>query len=65
MVIQTANRVNVDLSHWFSSGALRREKRSFLRNALKELTKVLEDEPALLGPKVSIILLMLFLMYMF
>ncbi|XP_051528230.1 nck-associated protein 1-like isoform X1 [Myxocyprinus asiaticus] len=33
-------------------GALRREKRSFLRNALKELTKILEDEPALLGPKV-------------
>uniref|UniRef100_A0A8C1RZN2 NCK associated protein 1 like n=1 Tax=Cyprinus carpio TaxID=7962 RepID=A0A8C1RZN2_CYPCA len=32
-------------------GALRREKRNFLRNALKELTKVLEDEPALLGPK--------------
>lgn len=32
-------------------GTLRREKRSFLRNALKELTKVLEDEPALLGPK--------------
>ncbi|XP_067287346.1 nck-associated protein 1-like [Pseudorasbora parva] len=32
-------------------GAVRREKRSFLRNALKELTKVLEDEPALLGPK--------------
>uniref|UniRef100_A0A8C1RYM3 NCK associated protein 1 like n=1 Tax=Cyprinus carpio TaxID=7962 RepID=A0A8C1RYM3_CYPCA len=25
--------------------------RNFLRNALKELTKVLEDEPALLGPK--------------
>uniref|UniRef100_A0A8C2ECK7 NCK associated protein 1 like n=1 Tax=Cyprinus carpio TaxID=7962 RepID=A0A8C2ECK7_CYPCA len=30
---------------------LRREKRNFLRNALKELIKVLEDEPALLGPK--------------
>uniref|UniRef100_A0A8C2HEB5 NCK associated protein 1 like n=1 Tax=Cyprinus carpio TaxID=7962 RepID=A0A8C2HEB5_CYPCA len=32
-------------------GAVRREKRNFLRNALKELIKVLEDEPALLGPK--------------
>ncbi|KAA0708095.1 Nck-associated protein 1-like [Triplophysa tibetana] len=32
-------------------GTFRREKRNFLRNALKELTKVLEDEPALLGPK--------------
>ncbi|XDV52257.1 hypothetical protein PO909_021001 [Leuciscus waleckii] len=32
-------------------GAVRREKRGFLRNALKELIKVLEDEPALLGPK--------------
>uniref|UniRef100_A0A672LQ04 Nck-associated protein 1-like n=1 Tax=Sinocyclocheilus grahami TaxID=75366 RepID=A0A672LQ04_SINGR len=44
-------RLNVHSSHGFSSGALRREKRNFLRNALKELTKVLEDEPALLGPK--------------
>ncbi|MCI4395608.1 hypothetical protein PGIGA_G00193990 [Pangasianodon gigas] len=32
-------------------GAIHREKRHFLRNALKELTKVLEDQPALLGPK--------------
>uniref|UniRef100_A0AAR2IKF1 NCK associated protein 1 like n=1 Tax=Pygocentrus nattereri TaxID=42514 RepID=A0AAR2IKF1_PYGNA len=32
-------------------GGVHREKRLFLRNALKELTKVLEDEPALLGPK--------------
>ncbi|KAL7843014.1 hypothetical protein AOLI_G00245260 [Acnodon oligacanthus] len=32
-------------------GGVHREKRHFLRNALKELTKVLEDEPALLGPK--------------
>uniref|UniRef100_A0A8C2ECK2 NCK associated protein 1 like n=1 Tax=Cyprinus carpio TaxID=7962 RepID=A0A8C2ECK2_CYPCA len=44
-------RLNVHLSHGFSSGAVRREKRNFLRNALKELIKVLEDEPALLGPK--------------
>uniref|UniRef100_A0A8C1WS73 NCK associated protein 1 like n=1 Tax=Cyprinus carpio TaxID=7962 RepID=A0A8C1WS73_CYPCA len=44
-------QLNVHLSHGFSSGAVRREKRNFLRNALKELIKVLEDEPALLGPK--------------
>ncbi|XP_026096581.1 nck-associated protein 1-like [Carassius auratus] len=34
-----------------SCGAARREKRNYLRNALKELIKVFEDEPALLGPK--------------
>ncbi|XP_041946705.1 nck-associated protein 1-like [Alosa sapidissima] len=32
-------------------GAIHREKRHFLRGALKELCKVLEDEPRLLGPK--------------
>ncbi|XP_012683452.1 nck-associated protein 1-like [Clupea harengus] len=32
-------------------GGIHREKRLFLRNALKELYKVLEDEPRLLGPK--------------
>ncbi|XP_030633135.1 nck-associated protein 1-like [Chanos chanos] len=32
-------------------GAMHRERRIFLRHALKELTKVLEDEPGLLGPK--------------
>ncbi|KAL2091459.1 hypothetical protein ACEWY4_013722 [Coilia grayii] len=32
-------------------GAIHREKRLYLRNALKELCKVLEDEPRLLGPK--------------
>ncbi|KAL4655717.1 nck-associated protein 1-like [Arapaima gigas] len=33
------------------SGAMHRDKRQFLRNALKELCKILEDEPGLLGPK--------------
>ncbi|XP_061543206.1 nck-associated protein 1-like isoform X4 [Phycodurus eques] len=33
------------------SGALHRERRHFLRGALKELATVLEDEPGLLGPK--------------
>ncbi|XP_048878805.1 nck-associated protein 1-like [Brienomyrus brachyistius] len=32
-------------------GAFHKEKRHFLRTAIKELTKVLEDEPGLLGPK--------------
>uniref|UniRef100_A0A665TVK7 NCK associated protein 1 like n=1 Tax=Echeneis naucrates TaxID=173247 RepID=A0A665TVK7_ECHNA len=32
-------------------GALHRERRHFLRGALKELFNVLEDEPGLLGPK--------------
>ncbi|XP_077428322.1 nck-associated protein 1-like isoform X1 [Vanacampus margaritifer] len=34
-----------------NSGALHRERRHFLRGALKELVTVLEDEPGLLGPK--------------
>ncbi|KAJ7999415.1 hypothetical protein DPEC_G00194200 [Dallia pectoralis] len=32
-------------------GAMHRERRVFLRHALKELVKILEDEPGLLGPK--------------
>lgn len=36
-----------------SSGAIHRERRHFLRGALKELFNVLEDEPGLLGPKVK------------
>uniref|UniRef100_A0A3Q4GMY8 NCK associated protein 1 like n=1 Tax=Neolamprologus brichardi TaxID=32507 RepID=A0A3Q4GMY8_NEOBR len=34
-----------------NGGAMHRERRHFLRGALKELCKVLEDEPGLLGPK--------------
>lgn len=34
-----------------NSGAMHRERRQFLRGAMKELYKVLEDEPGLLGPK--------------
>ncbi|XP_059186269.1 nck-associated protein 1-like [Centropristis striata] len=34
-----------------NSGAMHRERRQYLRGALKELYKVLEDEPGLLGPK--------------
>ncbi|XP_047438641.1 nck-associated protein 1-like [Mugil cephalus] len=32
-------------------GAMHRERRQFLRGAMKELFKVLEDQPGLLGPK--------------
>nr|XP_046239235.1 nck-associated protein 1-like [Scatophagus argus] len=34
-----------------NSGAMHRERRQFLRGAMRELFKVLEDEPGLLGPK--------------
>ncbi|XP_031157613.1 nck-associated protein 1-like [Sander lucioperca] len=34
-----------------NSGAMHRERRHFLRGAMKELFKILEDEPGLLGPK--------------
>ncbi|XP_068598431.1 nck-associated protein 1-like [Brachionichthys hirsutus] len=34
-----------------NSGAIHRERRHFLRGAIKELYSVLEDEPGLLGPK--------------
>uniref|UniRef100_A0A673WF52 NCK associated protein 1 like n=1 Tax=Salmo trutta TaxID=8032 RepID=A0A673WF52_SALTR len=42
-----------------NSGAIHRERRGFLRNALKELVKVLEDEPGLLGPKVLFVFMAL------
>ncbi|KAK6318722.1 hypothetical protein J4Q44_G00099330 [Coregonus suidteri] len=42
-----------------NSGAMHRERRGFLRNALKELVKVLEDEPGLLGPKVLFVFMAL------
>ncbi|KAF7664571.1 hypothetical protein LDENG_00169380 [Lucifuga dentata] len=34
-----------------NSGAVHRERRQFLRGAMKELFNILEDEPGLLGPK--------------
>uniref|UniRef100_A0A4W5PS31 NCK associated protein 1 like n=1 Tax=Hucho hucho TaxID=62062 RepID=A0A4W5PS31_9TELE len=45
--------------HMYASGAMHRERRGFLRNALKELVKVLEDEPGLLGPKVLFVFMAL------
>uniref|UniRef100_A0AAZ3SE00 Nck-associated protein 1-like n=1 Tax=Oncorhynchus tshawytscha TaxID=74940 RepID=A0AAZ3SE00_ONCTS len=45
--------------HMYVSGAMHRERRGFLRNALKELVKVLEDEPGLLGPKVLFVFMAL------
>lgn len=38
-----------------ASGAMHRERRNFLRGAMNELLNVLEDEPGLLGPKVSLL----------
>lgn len=49
MSYNTSNLVYFSLD----SGAMHRERRHFLRGALKELCKVLEDEPGLLGPKVD------------
>ena len=46
------NQVSMSFS-CVNSGAIHREKRQYLRGALKELFKVLEDEPGLLGPKVD------------
>ncbi|XP_038149173.1 nck-associated protein 1-like [Cyprinodon tularosa] len=40
-------------------GAMHRERRHFLRVALKELYKVLEDEPGLLGPKALFVMMAL------
>ena len=37
--------------HMFSSPHIHREKRKFLRTALKELATVFTDQPGLLGPK--------------
>lgn len=34
-------------------GSMHRERRKFLRSALKELATVLADQPGLLGPKVT------------
>lgn len=41
------------------SGSMHRERRKFLRSALKELATVLSDQPGLLGPKVTDLILVL------
>lgn len=38
----------------FCRGSMHRERRKFLRSALKELATVLADQPGLLGPKVTL-----------
>uniref|UniRef100_A0A8C2G3Y2 Nck-associated protein 1 n=1 Tax=Cyprinus carpio TaxID=7962 RepID=A0A8C2G3Y2_CYPCA len=46
--------VNIPVSIFFmilSRGSMHRERRKFLRSALKELATVLADQPGLLGPK--------------
>uniref|UniRef100_A0A7N6AML2 NCK associated protein 1 like n=1 Tax=Anabas testudineus TaxID=64144 RepID=A0A7N6AML2_ANATE len=40
-------------------GAMHRERRHFLRGAIKELFKVLDDEPGLLGPKALYVIMAL------
>ena len=52
LTVKVKNIDNYVCCHMYVSGAMHRERRGFLRNALKELVKVLEDEPGLLGPKV-------------
>lgn len=39
---------------FYNRPAIHRERRKFLRSALKELALVYTDQPGLLGPKVSI-----------
>lgn len=39
--------------HSLHSGQLHRNRRAFLRGAVRELEALLADQPGLLGPKVS------------
>lgn len=48
------NQMSLSISCVITSGAMHRERRQFLRGAMNELFKVLEDEPGLLGPKVEV-----------
>lgn len=52
-LISSESRKNISMLCVLTSGAIHRERRHFLRGALKELLNVLEDEPGLLGPKVK------------
>ena len=38
-------------------GPIHRERRNYLRTALKEMSLILSDQPGLLGPKVGLSLL--------
>ena len=50
---------------WFIySPGLHRERRKFLRTALKELSLIYTDQPGLLGPKVSFYYCFLFFMFL-
>lgn len=44
---------------WTQAGLLHRERRKFLRSALKELCLVLGDQPGLLGPKILFVFMAL------
>lgn len=52
-LISCERQKNISVLCVLNSGAIHRERRHFLRGALKELLNVLEDEPGLLGPKVK------------
>lgn len=52
-LISFERQKNISVLCVLTSGAIHRERRHFLRGALKELFNVLEDEPGLLGPKVK------------
>lgn len=52
-LISFESQNNISILCVLTSGAIHRERRHFLRGALKELLNVLEDEPGLLGPKVK------------
>lgn len=43
---------NINLSFVVYRPAIHRERRKFLRSALKELALIFTDQPGLLGPKV-------------
>ncbi|KAG7281774.1 hypothetical protein CRUP_037055, partial [Coryphaenoides rupestris] len=45
------HKVSEEVYDSLKGGALHRQRRGFLRGALKELFNILEDEPGLLGPK--------------
>lgn len=53
-LISSEKQTNIAIFCIHSSGAIHRERRHYLRGALKELLNVLEDQPGLLGPKVKV-----------
>lgn len=48
-----------------NSALMHRERRKFFRTALKEMALVMTDQPGLLGPKVTIVVIGYFTMMQF